>query len=279
MTDRIEAREGVENTGAFRGPYYDFVGRMGPYPQGPTTKGIHTPPEGDDFPVSELAVDDQTSNPAPTTERLLQVRPRNADDPSVEGDFEPMEPELEPDPVDPGTPVIDQQPGFAHGDPGTGLENIHTEDPEPGETPDEVIELVITEPADGATVPPVHAIRGTGASKGGTVALWHLEIEERVAETVADDTGAWAFDGDTPAAPGQMTWEVRQASHSAQVQVTVEEETPPLGGARRDDGWQGLNRHADLDDYLKSRFDLVESEEWAGLTIAEKKAWLDRNAR
>jgi hypothetical protein len=277
MTDRIEAREGEENSGAFRGPYYDFVGRIGPYPQGPTLKGIHTPPDAD-APVSELAVDDQTANEVPTTEKLLQVRPRTGEDP-VEGDFEPMEPELEPDPGEPGVPVIAEQPGFAHGDPGTGLENIHTEDPDagPGPEPEPTPELVITAPVDGSTVPPVHDITGTGASSGGEVALWYMNENRQVATTTADADGAWAFTGDEATAFGPATYEVRQGSHSSpQITVTVEETPPARAG---DDEWQRLTRHADIDDYLDGRKDLARPDSWMGLTVADKKAWLDRNAR
>jgi hypothetical protein len=80
---------------------------------------------------------------------------------------------------------------------------------------------VITEPTDGAIVPPVHTIRGTGVADA-EVALWYVENDQQVATTTADAAGAWAFDGDTPSALGPVTWEVRQGDATARVAVTVE---------------------------------------------------------
>ena len=49
-------------------------------------------------------------------------------------------------------------------------------------------------------------------------------------------------------------------------------ETPASGEPE----WSAMARHSDLDAYL-TRSGTTEPEEWAGLTVAEKKAWLDRN--
>jgi hypothetical protein len=69
---RISGEEPVPVSGPYSAP--------GPYPQGPTNKGLHgqLAPEEDE---RELQVDDQTANPVPTTERLLQRPPEGADDP------------------------------------------------------------------------------------------------------------------------------------------------------------------------------------------------------
>jgi len=94
---------------------------------------------------------------------------------------------------------------------------------------EEVGPLTITTPTAGATVPPVHDITGRGAVPGSNVELWYVEGDQMVATAAADVEGNWLFGGDTPAALGTVTWQVRQGPRvSAEVTVTVQE---PVGMA------------------------------------------------
>jgi len=90
--------------------------------------------------------------------------------------------------------------------------------PDPGPEP---VAFAITEPLEGAVVPPVHDIIGVGANPGALVELVHMETQ--VAVTNADDEGNWGFTGDTPASLGAVTWVARSEGREASVNITVEE--------------------------------------------------------
>ncbi len=104
------------------------------------------------------------------------------------------------------------------------------EPPEPGPEPGVI---VITSPTEGATVPPVHDIIGTGALPNAEVQLWYggqnPAEDEPASTTTADAAGNWGFTGDTPAALGPVTWGVASGGYMATVNITVEAE----GGTRR----------------------------------------------
>jgi hypothetical protein len=63
------------------------------------------------------------------------------------------------------------------------------------------LDLVITEPTDGAEVDPLAAIRGTGALAGSTVDLYMDSSDDGqvpVSSVTADGSGAFEFAGSTP---------------------------------------------------------------------------------
>lgn len=145
----------------------------------------------------------------------------------------------------------------------------------------EISPLSITTPADGATVPPVHDVAGTGAIPGADVELWHVEIEEQVATVAPDGEGNWAFTGDTPADPTPaLTWQVRQGPRvSPPVTITVEDpEAPPLrsGDDPEDAPWESMTMHVQLDQFLAD--EMIEPPVgWEEMKIVDKKAWLNQN--
>lgn len=96
-----------------------------------------------------------------------------------------------------------------------------------------ISETKITSPADGATVPLVFDIEGTG-TPGNEVTLWFqfLDPEGPVQSTgmtrVIDEDGNFAYAGDTPSDPGEVEWFTRSAyGESPHVKVTVKADDPP----------------------------------------------------
>lgn len=90
---------------------------------------------------------------------------------------------------------------------------------------DTILGITITTPTAGATVPPVHDIAGTGANANSTVELWYVQHDQKVAEVQSDGSGNWIFNGDTPAAIGEVTWQVFSGNkRSLPLTVTVEAE-------------------------------------------------------
>jgi len=205
--------------------------------------------------------------------------------------------EPQPDPIYPGT--------FSSVDPDGSKTRADNQDPliPPGG----LTGLTILTPEDGATVPAVHDVAGGGAEPGAAVELWASDNESSpVATTTAGANGAWAFAGDTPARPGELTWRVVSGESSDEVTITVEEEDAVQdpkdpnapqpepaeqpapapeddggddegGEEEGDDGpspWSSMTRHADIDAFVEEE-QLEVPDDWASKTVAQKKAWLD----
>ena len=92
--------------------------------------------------------------------------------------------------------------------------------------------LAITTPTEGATVPPIHDVTGTGAAPDAEVELWSGDrdplLDTPNATTTADASGNWGFTGDTPATLGPVTWTVTcdENEGMASVSITVSDEEP-----------------------------------------------------
>jgi hypothetical protein len=100
--------------------------------------------------------------------------------------------------------------------------------PEPGQPA-----LTIAAPVEGATVPPVHDVTGTGATPGASLTLAYGAGETVVATVNAEADGSWGFVGDQASAIGPQTWTVRDGERTASVSITVEE--PVSRKTRKDD--------------------------------------------
>lgn len=70
-------------------------------------------------------------------------------------------------------------------------------------------DLVISSPAEGATVDPLEPVVGSGARAGAPVELWRIDRDagtlNHFADTVADGSGDFTFSGDTPFPEGELT--------------------------------------------------------------------------
>lgn len=99
---------------------------------------------------------------------------------------------------------------------------------------------VITSPEDGATVPPVHDVLGTGEPNTPVTLNWIREDgheEPTAASTTVGDDGTFGFTGDTEASPDTIGYRVigDQGQASEAVYVTVDfgdevpEKSPRLG--------------------------------------------------
>jgi hypothetical protein len=88
---------------------------------------------------------------------------------------------------------------------------------------DTIVGITVATPSQGATVAPVHDVAGTGAPANSTVELWYVQADQKVAEVQSDGSGNWIFGGDTPAALGEITWQVFSGiERSVPITVTVE---------------------------------------------------------
>jgi hypothetical protein len=109
-----------------------------------------------------------------------------------------------------------------------GAPATHVGKPNAGFAPVPGGDLAIIEPLDGATVPPVFDIRGSGAAGFTVVNLWSGDrdpaADEPNARTVSLSDGSFVFGRDRPAVPGEVTWTVTNLGEtSPPVTVTVAE--------------------------------------------------------